>query len=303
MTSFVSSGKTPHALLLEGPAACGKRTLANLFAAALLCRGAGDAPCGTCAACHKVLTGIHPDVTVIGSPTDKSIGVDKIRQLRKDAYVKPTEADYRIFLVADAHLMTPQAQNALLKVLEEPPGSVVIVLTALSRSLLLPTVVSRTVCVPVEPLKTDHCLQVLQKRFPDKTRAELSAAAELSGGALGTALSMLIDKDFEENRAVIYRLCEAIGKKDSARFLLELGALEKNRELIRLFSKIYLSLLLGRARSGKTGLLAALSDEEIAHQTEVVIQLEEYFERNVNTSLILTWIHSAVTAGLSITRR
>lgn len=134
----------PHAVLFEaGDAACARRT-ALTVAAGLLCRGEGVRPCGQCPACLKAASGSHPDLSVLeGSGGQRSLHVEDIRALRRDSIVLPNESEVKAYILLGAQDMSEQAQNALLKVLEEPPERVYFILTCDDRAHLLGTILSR----------------------------------------------------------------------------------------------------------------------------------------------------------------
>ena len=113
-----------HAYILSGPAGSGRHTLARLLCGAMLCTASsGERPCGRCAPCRKVSSGVHPDVTVISGPGEgKPITVDQVRALRSDAYIRPNEGERKIYLLEQADRMNQSAQNAMLKLLEEGPA-------------------------------------------------------------------------------------------------------------------------------------------------------------------------------------
>ena len=148
LAAFVNGGRFPHALLLEGPEGSGRRTFAREIAAALFCRGEHK-PCGSCNQCRKVLEQNHPDVEYYGGDgSRRSFHIDTIRQLRQNAWLLPGEAPCRVCVLCGAENMTDQAQNALLKILEEPPEHTVFILTAENRAMLLPTILSRVQTIP-----------------------------------------------------------------------------------------------------------------------------------------------------------
>ena len=147
LSKFDERGAFPHAMLIEGEDAEKCRRLALLLAQRLVCSTAdGEKPCGHCAACIKVAGGVHPDIAVVdGGEKNKSIAIDKIRQLRDDIFILPNEAEKKVVIIENAHNLSVQAQNALLKSIEEPPGYVVFILLCTSRLNMLETIRSRVV--------------------------------------------------------------------------------------------------------------------------------------------------------------
>ncbi|MBP1559439.1 MAG: DNA polymerase III subunit, partial [Oscillospiraceae bacterium] len=194
LSNMLGMGRLPHTLLLEGPEGCGKRAFGRLIAAAILCQGEGPRPCGECPHCRKVLGDYHPDFIVCDPWQDAKVySAERIRQLRREAALAPNEGRARVYLLAGAHLMSPQNQNIILKLIEEPPGSSYFLLTAPNRFLLLPTVRSRSVTVALEPLSMEACSGELQRRFPQASAQAADEAARFSGGCLGRAQDILND--------------------------------------------------------------------------------------------------------------
>jgi len=185
------AGKASHCYLISGPAGSGRHTLARLMTAALECEGGGEMPCGTCRACRKVMAGTHPDVVLVDDPEKKQVPVECIRQARADAFIRPNEGRHKIFLIPRAQDMNASAQNALLKILEEPPSYGVFLLLAENPCALLPTVRSRCAELRLSPLSQDALLAALLARFPGRTEEERRAAAVRSGGFLGQAVAWL----------------------------------------------------------------------------------------------------------------
>lgn len=141
MLAEIKSGTFPGTVLIEGKDESSRMEAARLCAAALICESE-DKPCGECKSCKKVLSGRHPDVTVVSSEDDK-VSVSDIRKIRLDAVVSPFEAECKIIIFDKAQTLNVQSQNALLKILEEPPKGVYFILTSPSSKLLLATVDSR----------------------------------------------------------------------------------------------------------------------------------------------------------------
>ncbi len=150
VVEIAKSGRIPHSVLIDGYNEELRNSSADYLAAAIVCTG-GRKPCGICRGCVKAAAGIHPDISVIGGDEkQKNIRVDDIRNVRKNAYIKPNEAETRVFVIKNAELMNEEAQNALLKLLEEPPDTAAIILAASSRSRLIDTVRSRLTQINVD---------------------------------------------------------------------------------------------------------------------------------------------------------
>lgn len=149
----VAEDRLPHAILFDGPPGSGHPAFAHRLAMAAVCSAEpGRRPCLQCPHCKKALAHSHPDIFVAeGGNGPRSLHVDVIRQIRSDAFIKPNEAARKVYLLFDAHTMSAQAQNAFLKVLEEPPAQALFILTCPSASAMLATVRSRTQVFSLEP--------------------------------------------------------------------------------------------------------------------------------------------------------
>lgn len=217
----VKAGRIAHAFLLSGPHGTGKRTCANYLTQTILC-ASPQAPCGQCPACKKVLAGLHPDVHVVGEE-EKSISVDSIRALRDQLALRPFEADRHIALIPRADRMTAQAQNALLKTLEEPAGGNVFFLLTDQPGAMLPTIVSRCRRLRFSPVSVEACAEILVEKGVEPGRARLAAAC--AQGVVGRALEIAGDEDYLPLREKALSSLKALsgGKAGVARAISFLG--------------------------------------------------------------------------------
>ena len=194
----IRSGKLSHAYILAGPAGSGKHTLALRIAMALSCENRKipgvPLPCMTCPSCRKILSGNSPDYIRVAKDKGRAtLGVEAIRFLREDVLIAPNDTDTKIYVIEDAETMTPQAQNALLLTLEEPPQYVLFLLLAANTENLLETVRSRAPVLrmePIPPAEIRACLDRAGKTagIPEAEMSDILAGAD---GSIGRALELL----------------------------------------------------------------------------------------------------------------
>ena len=193
-----------HAYIISGPAGSGRHTLARQLAAAMLCTGRGEKPCGRCGPCLKVLKGVHPDVSAVTGPEEgKPITVDQVRALRADAYIRPNEGERKVYLLEGADRMNASAQNAMLKLLEEGPPYAAFLLIAGNAGGLLQTVRSRCEELALTPAGEPVSGEGDQERraLAEKLAAALEKAGEPE--LLETSVAVLDAKRSREELAAL----------------------------------------------------------------------------------------------------
>jgi len=199
LTTLLNKGTIPHALLFTGIDGIGKRTAAKTLAMACNCTSGRrspthpsapplDPPCGQCRSCRKIESGAHPDILTL-APTDAIIRIAQVRQLCETLALKPYEARQRVVILSDAQALNPEAGNALLKILEEPPDRTLLVLTARQNSDLLPTIVSRCQHIRFGPLSASNVAKLLTTS-KDLDPDTASIIAQLSHGSFTRALKL-----------------------------------------------------------------------------------------------------------------
>ena len=188
LISSLGKGRISHFYVISGPEGSGKHTLARLLTAAILCRES-DRPCGQCGPCWKALEGNHPDVITVDDPEHKTVAVKIVREAREDVFIRPNEADHKIYIFPQE--LGIEGQNTLLKILEEPPSYGVFILLTDNPDKLLPTVRSRCTELALQALDEDTLCAALAREFPDRSMDDLRAAAVRSGGWLGQAKALV----------------------------------------------------------------------------------------------------------------
>lgn len=298
LRSSIGRGRISHFYLISGPAGSGKRTLARLLAAAILCRSQ-EKPCGTCPACRKVLGAGHPDFITVDDPEKKTVPVDLVRQARSDMYVRPNESDHKIYLFPRGQDMAEPSQNALLKILEEPPSYGVFFLLTENPEKLLPTVRSRCTQLSLTGLPDSLLQQTLQQRFPQADGDTIQSAITRSGGFLGQAISIM--EEGSQLPAQTTAFLSAYAARDSFGLVQVLVPMEKlsRDQLIPLLSQwreLLEGALVYRSGMGATPMAKEISSNRSGQELLLAIRhLEktiEYAQGNVSPAAIcgyLSW--------------
>ena len=202
MQHALITDKVSHAYIISGESGSGKEFIAKTFAKALQCENRQDRgdfleSCNECPSCIKALSDNHPDIITITHEKPASIGVDDIRQqLRDDVVIKPYESRYKIYIIPEGEKMTPQAQNALLKTLEEPPSYIVIIILTSNINAFLPTIISRCIVLPMKPVRDDSIINYLMQEC-HVVDYKAMLCASFARGNVGKALELASNERFE----------------------------------------------------------------------------------------------------------
>ena len=292
----IRAGRLPHALILEGEEGSGRHTLALAAAAAL-----ADDP----AESGKILRGICPDVKIFGVQADKkTFTVDVIRALRQDAAIKPGELAFKVYIIENTEKMNVQAQNAALKLLEEPPGATYFFLLCENARTLLPTVRSRAPVIRMQRF-TPEQLDAIFRNDPacaslrDTDRAFYDAALANSSGSFGKAKSALLNKESPAGREKADRILDCLAPPQKAALLIEAGKLPSKRqeldEILALLECAFRDMLAVRCGARISTLFyfptperaesasEALTERAILKLCDAARTAREGVSRNVNT--------------------
>jgi len=308
----LGKGGLAHAYLVVGPAHIGKMTLALDLARAVNCTGA-ERPCGVCEQCRRIDERLHADVRIVsvesgqapGGRRRTAIGIDQIREIQREASLKPYEGSSRVLIFDGAGRMTEEAANSLLKTLEEPPDQVILLLLAHDESAVLPTIVSRCHRIDLRPVASAQVYAELEDRFALDTASSMEIA-RVSAGRVGWAFRAAASPELLEERSKrLDRFESAMEGGIEPRFafaadlLLTLGASRDGaRSELALWIEWWRDVMainqgcpeLVTNLSRKANLESrakTLSIPEIVSGIKAIQQTLEYVERNVNLKLAL----------------
>ncbi len=232
--------RVSHAYILSGEEGMGRKTIAKAFAMTLLCEKHGTEPCMECHSCKQFLSGNHPDVIWVTHEKPASIGVDDVRiQINDTVSIRPYSSPYKIYLVDEAEKMTVQAQNAILKTIEEPPSYAVFLLLTENAETLLPTINSRCVMLKLRNIKDTLIKKYLMENLeiPDYKADMCTAFAQ---GNVGRAIMLANSEHFNEIREEAVQLLKHIHDME----LSEIVAAVKNISVYKLEITDYLDIIM-----------------------------------------------------------
>ena len=263
LSASARTGTLGHAWILSGPAGSGRHTLARILAAALQCTGEGTIPCMQCDSCRKIFGGGHTDVITVTDSDKVNLSVKTIRtKVVADSFVRPGDGKRKIYILPQP--MLPAAQNALLKILEEPPAYCTFIIITESTDQILPTVRSRCSQLQLLPLSDETLRNALREEFPAADEESLISAIQHSGGYLGRARDLMAAPPDD---TALNSLCDALVSGDTLAMIRALAPLDSmNRNdfsalLSSLRSSVAEALLPGAIPGGThTAATAALSD-------------------------------------------
>ena len=210
LQNAIGMDKVSHAYIINGPDKSGKMMLAEAFAMALQCEKHGKEACMECHSCRQALGHNQPDIIYVNHEKPNTISVDDIRtQVNNDIDVKPYSSEHKIYIIDEAEKMNQQAQNALLKTIEEPPAYAVIMLLTTNADTFLPTILSRCVTLNIKVVPDEKIKKFLMEKYqiPDYQADVCVAFAQ---GNVGKAMALASSDDFQELKAAAVQLLKRI---------------------------------------------------------------------------------------------
>ena len=299
LTASAHKNRFAHFYLISGPKGSGKHTLAKLLAATLMCEN-DRRPCGECPACRKVMAGTHPDFITVEDPDHKAVPVRIIREARESIFVRPNEGIRKIYLFPQE--MGIEGQNALLKVLEEPPSYGVFLILSDNPEKLLPTVRSRCMELQLTAVEPNILRPWLAEKFPEASRQQLDAAIRRSSGYPGQAMELL--QSGENLPPEVESFVRAYASRDALALTMVLVPMEKwKRDQILPILEAWKDMLQeglacrsGMPAPGRGAKLLAenRSSKDLLSAVEILRKAIEYTQGNVSVAAVCGWLVHAL---------
>ncbi len=295
----ISSGRLSHAYLIEGDEGVGKTYFASFCAKAVLCQGQKK-PCGVCPACVKSQQNSHPDMFYFSPDKKATLGVDVVREIKSSVYLLPNESDKKVYIIDEAQKMTVQAQNALLKFLEEPPKSAVFFIITDKKESMLPTVVSRTRLISLTPADSEDIADFLAENVKNIDGNQIAQAVRMADGSVGRAMK-LASRDMSKGRKLCLEFVPVLFGGSKAEIMSFLLGSKQNREGLKEFFTM-LGVALSDVMNAKYGVTKArlidaddavkyskmLTDKRIAYLFDITADTTVRLWENANINLLLT---------------
>lgn len=303
LQNALSTGKISHAYIINGEKSSGKEFIAKIFAMALQCEKEGIEPCNECRSCKQALSKNQPDIIYVSHEKPNTISVDDIRaQVNNDVAIKPYSSKYKVYIINEAEKMTVQAQNAILKTLEEPPAYAVIVLLVSNVNSLLPTILSRCVTLNMKPVRDELIRKFLMEELqvPDY---KANVCVGFARGNVGKAKLLASSEEFENIKAEALSLLKYIKDMEMQEIVAAIKKINEYKLEIQDYFDIiaiwYRDVLLFKATMDANQLIfrdeiqtlrkiaARCSYEGIEKVIEALSTAKKRMEANVNFDLLM----------------
>ena len=303
LQNTLSTGKISHAYIINGEKSSGKEFIAKIFAMALQCEKEGVEPCNECRSCKQTLSKNQPDIIYVSHEKPNTISVDDIRaQVNNDVAIKPYSSKYKVYIINEAEKMTTQAQNAILKTLEEPPAYAVIMLLVSNVNSLLPTILSRCVTLNMKPVRDELIRKFLMEELqvPDY---KANVCVGFARGNVGKAKLLASSEEFENIKAEALSLLKYIKEMEMQEIVAAIKKINEFKLEIQDYFDIiaiwYRDVLLFKATMDANQLIfrdevqtlrkiaARCSYEGIERVIQALSTAKKRMEANVNFDLLM----------------
>lgn len=275
MQNAIRLGKISHAYIISGEKGFDKLSLAEAFAQAMLCSNLNNEPCGECTSCRKAIHHNHPDIIYISHEKPNLISAKEIReQIVGTVDIIPYESKRKVYIVEDGELINEQGQNILLKTIEDPPGYATLIILTTNRDMFLPTVISRCVCLDMQPVSNETIKAYLMRKGIVDYQADM--AIDFAEGNPGKALMIADDIEFKERRRLVISIFREYKNYDPNDIAKLAERLEKDKDNIDSFMDLLLLFMRDALIINTTG------DETRVHYREELSNLRELSKESIS---------------------
>ncbi len=231
LKNAIKTGNHNHAYIFSGEKGSGKMMLAEAFATMLQCENPADDACGQCRSCKQAASHNNPDIIYVTREEGKSkLGVDVIREkIINDVDIKPYSNKYKIYIVSEAERMNPQAQNAILKTIEEPPEYVIIILLTTNHYAFLQTILSRCVIIQMKSVDTESIKKILMTKY-ESVDYQADVMAAFAQGNVGKAIALCRDTNFNDVKNQVISICKRAYRMDEHQISEEVKRIKDEKE-------------------------------------------------------------------------
>lgn len=286
--NFIKSSHLPHAIIIDGDEGTGRHTLAHFIANSAVCTNENP-PCGKCRNCELFANRNHPDIEIFApDEKKKSLSVEQIRQIKRNAFVKPHLGGKKVFLIEKAENLSEISQNALLKIIEDPPQNILFIFICESAGKLLNTIISRCVIFTLYPPEFSEAQNYL-KTVTDKSAEQITEVLHLTHNNIGKSLNLLSKRKNEKNYFAEKFFQDVLNGEPAVNLLISLKSLEKDRVKTQEFIT-ELKFLVSEEAVKSTNNINRL--KKLLHIYDVLSQNEDVLNTNINLTLFFTTLVS-----------
>lgn len=302
LKNSIKNSTISNAYIFDGAEKTGKETIAKCFAKLIQCQESSTSPCKKCASCLSFDNGNNPDIIYLKSDK-KTIGIEEIREkIIKNVDIKPFNFKYKIFIIKDAHKMTIQAQNAILKTMEEPPSYVVFLLLSKNYNLFLPTILSRCILFKIKPINLNLIEKYLQNSTEEFDKKNIDIYVAYSEGSIGKAMQIATSKEFFEIRKLTIEEITFLEEKDLIQMYDLINKFENYKENIQDILDIFLltyrdCLIYKKFNSFEKVIqkdiknlildLSKMSIKNLINKIEAILNTKLYLQQNANFNMAM----------------
>lgn len=299
LSSMLQSNRLAHSFLIYGDRGLGKKTIAKYFAMSLICENSQNTPCQHCVACKNILNDNHPDVIwVEHSGKLQGFSAETVRNICSDAFVTPNNANKKVYIFADADNITVQAQNALLKLVEEPPNFTYFIFTAKAKNVFLTTIISRIISLGVSECTEAECRLALEER--GFLNDDIDDAISCFHGNIGLCISYIQDEKLQETVKLTKAITNAIINRNEYELTVAFAVVEKDRNMAKTALTLldkqfhdaltakFIERFIGCYPSGSKKLSQKITSSSCEELHLLVRNAMSQIDSNVNLKLILS---------------